>query len=513
MKKITVKPGPKIEDYMGYGSLYAMVTKFLEETTEYQNQLQGKTIWMINSTDVGGGVAEMLPSQMRIIRTLGISIEWLVIEASEKEKAFFNLTKRIHNAIHGSGDANFTEDNRQAFEGVNKKNVATALNMINDGDIVVVHDPQPVPLAGMIRKHRNVKTVWRCHIGLETTNDTTDSVWKFLSAYFDDYDHFVFSLESYVPKQLKDKSTIISPAIDPLSHKNRKLWMHKCLGILQQSGIIREQSHCLYPRYEHQVRRVMPDGQIKSVIPYGSYRSVFHNNESDIIFYPTVLQISRWDRLKGFKELMDAFVLMKRENEKDEDKDSLNYRKIKLTHLILGGPDPEFVSDDPEGLEVLNELIEKYKSISPDIQESIALLMLPLNDPKENALIVNALQWCATVVVQNSIQEGFGLTATEAMWKSRPVLVSGAAGLKAQVQHDVSGVINEDPKDIEALANALKEMLNYTKDTDKLGFNGQVSVIKNYTLFTQVKSWLSLLADSPPTDKSKEATKSHCTIH
>ena len=406
-----------------------------------------------------------------------------MIEATDPD--FFNLTKRIHNAIHGSGNGVFTEEDRKVFERVNAQNVDTALESISDGDIVVIHDPQPMSLARMIREKKNVKTVWRCHIGLESTNEVTEGVWDFLSVYYPDYDHFVFSLPSYVPEVLKDKTSIIPPAIDPLSHKNRMLWMSKCLGILQQSGIIREQLPMLYPNYKHQVRRVMPDG---------SFEAVNHDSELDIIFHPTVLQISRWDRLKGFKELMEAFVLMKKENEKKADKTSLAYRRIRHTRLALGGPDPKFVSDDPEGMEVLNELIEQYKAMSVDLQRAVALLLLPLDNPKENALIVNALQRTATIVVQNSIQEGFGLTATEAMWKKRPVLVSGAAGLRAQVQHDINGKINPDPTDIPKLVKALEEMLSNPLERDKWGFNGQVRVINKFTLFSQIKSWLDLLS-------------------
>lgn len=483
MKKITVKPGAVLEDYKAYGSLFIMVDKFLQDTEAFPEKLKGRTIWMINSTAIGGGVAEMLPSQMRIMRTLGIKIEWLVIEASDN--AFFNLTKRIHNAIHGSGNGVFTEEDREVYERVNTQNIEKALEYIADGDLVVIHDPQPMPLARMIREKRKVKTVWRCHIGLESSNEVTRGVWDFLSVYYPDYDHFVFSLASYVPEGLKDKTSIIPPAIDPLSHKNRMLWMSKCLGILQQSGIIREQLPMLYPDYKHQVRRVMPDG---------SFESVNHDSELDIIFHPTVLQISRWDRLKGFKELMEAFILMKKENEKKTDKKSLAYRRIRHTRLALGGPDPAFVSDDPEGMEVLNELIDQYKGLSVDLQRAIALLLLPLDNPKENALIVNALQRCATIVVQNSIQEGFGLTATEAMWKKRPVLVSGAAGLRAQVQHDINGKINPDPTDIPKLAKALEEMLSDPLERDKWGFNGQVRVINKFTLFSQIKSWLDLLS-------------------
>ncbi|MGI9547817.1 MAG: glycosyltransferase [Flavobacteriaceae bacterium] len=483
MQKIDVKSGANIEDYSAYSNLKNLVDEFLEVVVPHIEKLKGCTIWMVNSTASGGGVAEMLPSQMRIMRALGVKIEWLVIEANDHH--FFDLTKRIHNAIHGAGDTEFTEEDRNIFEDVNRRNLDKAVEMIQDGDLVVIHDPQPMPLGGMIKAKRDVKLVWRCHIGLEEHNDTTRAVWKFLFPYMENYDHFVFSLPAYVPEQIKDRASLIPPAIDPLSHKNRTLWMAKCIGILQQSGITNHHEPLLYPYYKHQVRRVMPDG---------SYNSVNHHSNLDITYRPVVLQISRWDRLKGFKELMEAFILMKTKNEAKKDKSTVTYKRIKYTRLIFGGPDPKFVSDDPEGMQVLNELIEQYKQVSKDLQEDIAILLLPLDNPKENALIVNALQRSSSFVVQNSIQEGFGLTATEAMWKQRPVLVSGAAGLRFQVQHNVNGIITPDPTDIEQLAQVLEKMLNRPKERDKWGFNARNRVIDKFTLFSQINSWLNVLA-------------------
>lgn len=484
MEKITIKDGAKIKDYKAYASLSKLVDEFLKETQQSIENLKGRTIWMINSTATGGGVAEMLPSQMRIMRSLGVKIEWMVIEA--KDPSFFDITKRIHNAIHGSGDGIFTDEDREVLEKVNAQNAEKAIAAINDGDLVVIHDPQPIPLAAMIAEKRNVKTVWRCHIGLEEQNDTTRGVWSFLSAYFKSYDHFVFSLPEYVPEDLVDKTSIIPPAIDPLSHKNRILHTDQCVGILLQAGIIGGPEPLLYGFYEHQTRRVMPDG---------TFNKVNHQSNLDLIYRPIVTEISRWDRLKGFKELMDAFILMKRENETSTDRSSVAYKRIKAARLVLGGPDPESVSDDPEGEDVLKELIEQYRSIASELQDDIAILLLPMDNPKENALIVNALQRFSNIVVQNSIQEGFGLTATEAMWKQRPVLVSGAAGLRFQVQHDINGKINEDPTNISELAHALKSMLNSPKEREKWGFNGQIRVVENFTLFSQITSWLSTLAD------------------
>ncbi|MEN8799976.1 MAG: glycosyltransferase [Flavobacteriaceae bacterium] len=483
MQKITIKKGATLEDYKAYSNLSGLIDEFMDTVTPYAEALKGCTIWMVNSTATGGGVAEMLPSQMRIARALGISIEWLVIEANDHH--FFDLTKRIHNAIHGAGDEPFTEEDLQTFEKVNAQNLERALEFIKDGDLVVIHDPQPMPLGKLIRQQRDVKLIWRCHIGLEEHTDTTRGVWKFLMQYMDYYDHFVFSLPSYVPPEIKSKTSIIPPAIDPLSHKNRTLWMAKCVGILQQSGITNHHDPLLYPYYDNIVRRVMPDG---------SFDKVNKDSDLDIIYRPVVLQISRWDRLKGFKELMEAFILMKKQNEAKADKSDVTYKRIKYTRLVFGGPDPKYVSDDPEGIEVLNELVAQYKSVSKELQEDIAILLLPLENPKENALIVNALQRSSSFVVQNSIQEGFGLTATEAMWKQRPVLVSGAAGLRFQVQHKVNGLINQDPSDIEQLAKMLEQMLNSPKERDKWGFNARNRVIDKFTLFSQLNSWLKLLA-------------------
>ncbi len=483
MQHIEIQENAKLQDYRAYGALTHAAADFLKRVSQPVEDLKGCTIWMVNSTATGGGVAEMLPSQMSLMREQGVSVEWLVIDATDEH--FFDLTKRIHNAIHGSGTGKFTEEDRAIFQAVNENNVARAIDKIQDGDLVVIHDPQPMPLAAMIRKHRNVKTIWRCHIGLEEDNEVTDGVWSFLSHYFDDYDHFVFSLTAYVPESIKEKTAIITPAIDPLSHKNRILQMHKIIGILHQSGIIDDRPPILYEMYDHQVRRVQPDG---------SFGEVNAHSKLDMIYRPTALEISRWDRLKGWHELMQAFISMKRYNESHGDPESREYKRIQKSRLVLGGPDPKFVSDDPEGTAVLNELIEEYKSIDGDLQDDIAILLLPLDNKIQNALIVNALQQASSIVVQNSLQEGFGLTATEGMWKLKPMLVSGAAGLKQQVVHGVHGLINEDPRDLESLAQCLATMLNSPRDRTTWGLNGQIRVIERFTLLTQVCSWLELLA-------------------
>ncbi len=482
MNKVKITGGPKLTDYESYASLATTVRGYKKECEEDIPFFEDKTIWMINSTETGGGVAEMLPSQIRIMREQGLKVEWLVMETNDEH--FFELTKQVHNAIHGSGTFSFTDDDYEVYNRVNKSNAESAKKFIKDGDIVVIHDPQPAGMIKYLNQSFNITSIWRCHIGLEERNKATHEAWEFMKPILSHFNHFVFSIPAYVPDFIKENYTIIPPSIDPLSHKNRTLQLHKCIGILHQSGIINEKEPVIYNFYKHQVKRVKPDG---------TFGKAKEPEELDIIYRPTILQVSRWDKLKGFKQVLEAFIKLK-ENIDQYRHDTIHYKRIEKSRLILAGPDPDFVKDDPEGKEVLEELIDIYTSKAKKYQKDIAILLLPMDDPKQNALIVNALQRSSSIIVQNSLQEGFGLTATEAMWKQVPIIVSNAAGLKYQVEHEINGMIIDDATDIDLLSNALNKMLFQPKVREKWGFNGQIRVIEHFTVFSQLKRWLSLFA-------------------
>lgn len=482
MEKVIVKPGPKLSDYRAYSVLTNLVDNFKGISENLVPIIGDRTIWMINSTAQGGGVAEMLPSQMRIMREKGIKVEWLVIQTDNQH--FFDLTKRIHNAIHGSGTGEFSEKDREVYQQVNEENAKQALEYINDNDLVIIHDPQPAGMVEMIKAQRNVQVVWRCHIGLEEKTDVTRGAWGFLQPWLDQFDHFVYSLPEYVPEFIAENYSIIPPAIDPLSHKNRTLHMHKCIGVLHHSGIINERDSIIYDHYDHRVKRVKPDGTLgdpNEFLPL------------DLIFRPVITQVSRWDRLKGWSELLEAFIRIKKGIGKYKA-DSIHHKRIEAARLVLAGPDPTFVKDDPEGKAVLDELIETYSSLDTSLQNDIGILLLPMEVAKENALIVNALQRSSSIIVQNSIQEGFGLTATEAMWKQIPILVSNAAGLKFQVQNEINGKVVGDGTDVDILTDTLDEMLSLPKIRERWGFNGRVRVLEKFTVLNQLVSWLDLYA-------------------
>jgi trehalose synthase len=162
--------------------------------------------------------------------------------------------------------------------------------------------------------------------------------------------------------------------------------------------------------------------------------------------------------------------------------------------MVLAGPDAESVQDDPEAVEVLKELCARYTAFDQQMQQDVMLLALPMASRRENALMVNALQRCSTVVVQNSVQEGFGLTVTEAMWKRISVLGSNACGIRQQIQDGVDGKILGSHDDPDGVAKALDEMLQSPNTRHAWGRNAQRRVHENFLVFEQVASWLRVLA-------------------
>ena len=174
-------------------------------------KLSGKVIQNVNSTFVGGGVAEILSRMVPLLEQLGVDARWNTIKGS---KQFFQVTKKFHNALHGRPDK-VTKEDFSLFLETTRKNIKE-LELY--GDIIFVHDPQPV---GLITKKKELgrKWVWRCHIDLSHPNK---KVWDFLRPFVVRYDGAVFSAPAF-SCELPIRQFLISPSIDPLSDKNREL--------------------------------------------------------------------------------------------------------------------------------------------------------------------------------------------------------------------------------------------------------------------------------------------------
>ena len=140
--------------------------------------LRGHTLWQINATAEGGGVAELLRSCLGYLSDDGIATRWLVIDA---DPAFFEITKRIHNRLHGDlGDGGpLGPAERSHYDDVTGANLRAVLTLVAPGDVVVIHDPQPLGLVpGLVAAGATV--VWTCHVGIDMPNAITRSAWDFL---------------------------------------------------------------------------------------------------------------------------------------------------------------------------------------------------------------------------------------------------------------------------------------------------------------------------------------------
>jgi trehalose synthase len=379
----------------------------LEEVYDLAAALKGRALQHVNSTRAGGGVAEILHRLVPLTEALGIATRWDVLVA---EPAFFDVTKRFHNALQGDDVEVTREDLDVYLECV----AANADRLRPTGDVVVVHDPQPAYLIERWPKDRP-PAAWRCHIDLSHPND---QVWRFLRRAVHDYRAAIFHVPQFA-RDLPIPQLLIAPSIDPLSEKNRELTEAEISRITDRFGIDRKR--------------------------------------------PLLVQVSRFDRFKDPLGVIRAFRMIQA---------SFGCQLV----LAGGGAD-----DDPEAAQVLSE-VQEAAGRHPDIHV--------LNLPSDSNLEINALQRAATVVLQKSTREGFGLTVTEAMWKGKPVIAGAVGGIPSQVTHGVHGFLVHSP---EGAAFRLRSLLSHPKAAARMGERAREHVRQNFLIVRHVRDYLLLM--------------------
>ena len=482
---IDIEQNRTLDDYSSIAHLAGTVQDLRTEAKQLVPKLKGRTVWMVNSTAQGGGVAEMLPMMVSLLRELGVKTEWAVM--GTERQAFFPLTKKLHNLIHGHGEPELSAEERELYDTVSSENAVLLKEHLKPDDLLVIHDPQPLGMGALIAAETGMRAIWRCHIGLDKHTAATRAAWSFLRPHAVQFNHAIFSTAEYIPDYLAGCASIIHPALDPLSHKNRELSVHKLAGILCNSHLAVDHHPVATPFFDKPAMRLQPDGTFQpAVIP----------DEAGLMYRPIVTQISRWDYLKGFRPLLDGFVRMKRDGiaAVGEEMSERTRRRLDIVRLVMAGPDPASIQDDPEGKGVLQDLMDAWCELDPEMQKHVILLTLPMDSRKENALMVNALQRCSTVVVQNSLREGFGLTAAEAMWKRTAILGTQACGLRVQIRDEIDGRLVRDSTDSAEVAATLREMLDAPEKRERWARSAQRRVHDEYLIFTQLRNWLRILA-------------------
>ena len=397
---MTVTCAPALDDYAAIvGRERIAVLRRLA------GRLAGVQIAVVNSTRVGGGVAEMLVRQVPLLQELGLATRWEVIEGPPE---FFAVTKQLHNGLQGA-PTDLGPAERDAYLEANRRS-ARSLDL--DADIVIVHDPQPAALIGFAAKRG--AWVWRCHIDLSWPDR---HALKFLRPFLGAYDASVFSMAAFA-LPLPHPQYLIAPSIDPLDAKNREMSEEDIDAVLARLGLDRSR--------------------------------------------PLVVQVSRFDRFKDPLGVIRAFRLARRRDD---------------CRLVLAGGG---AADDPEGKDVLRDVREAARD-----DRDIVVLSLPPDSRTE----INALQRAATVIVQKSTREGFGLTVTEGLWKGRPVIGGAAGGIALQVFDHQTGFLVHS---IEGCAYRIRYLLNRRASAESMGRNGRELVRHSFLLTRDLRDWLTL---------------------
>ncbi len=190
--------------------------------------LRGARVLHVSATPYGGGVAEMLRSEVPLLRDLGLDAHWNLIRGDDP---FFAVTKALHNGLQGSTQG-LTTGQQEHYLSQSAQN-ADALD--DDGyDVVVVHDPQPVALPELHGRGAS-RWIWRCHID---TSDPNPQVWSFLRPFLFGYDAAVFTVGGFVPPDFPlQRIEIIPPAIDPESPKNLDIDPELATHVLSWIGV------------------------------------------------------------------------------------------------------------------------------------------------------------------------------------------------------------------------------------------------------------------------------------
>jgi trehalose synthase len=444
----------------------ARLEAFERGVAEARRLLGGRVVWNVNSTARGGGVVELLFPLIAYARGAGVEARWLVIDGPPE---FFTITKRIHNRLHGSqGDAGaLDEPQRELYERVLADNAAAFGARVRDGDVVILHDPQTAGLVDAMHA-QGASVIWRCHVGLDRPNDLARQAWGFLMPYVEQADAYVFSRESFAWEGLeRERLVVIAPSIDAFAQKNVDLAPEVVRAVLRAAGVLadgREPEHARFTRHDGTAGRI-------------ERRALLYEDEQLRVEVPVVLQVSRWDALKDPLGVIRGFAE--------------HVRSDLGAHLLYAGPSVEAVSDDPEGERVLREAIALRGGLPEAARRRVHLATLPMDDPEENAVIVNALQRHASVIVQKSIAEGFGLTVAEAMWKARPLVASRIGGIQDQIVDGESGLLLEDPHDLAAYGAAVTRLLADRPLAERLGRAARERVRER---FLSVRSLLDYLA-------------------
>ncbi len=428
--------------------------------------LAGRAIWHVTYSSPQGdgtGVAEMLRSLLGYTRDSGLDAHLLGLSA---DPGFGTVSRRIYHRLYGSeGDGGpLAGEQRRLIERVAGEHAKLLSARVREGDIVFLHD-----MPGLVgpMKELGARVIWRSHLGVEDANRWAREAWEFLWPMIAEADGCVFSRPEYAWEMIPpERVAVLEPTIDPFSPKNEEISPEVILAIVDQIGLSDSgiETAPVFARPDGTPYRLSASAQIDQDAPLPAQA-------------PLALQISGWERLKSQRRLLELFAEGLRDS---------------TAHLAIAGPMIDPRSERGEEAEVLDELRSARVALPTPVKERVHLAQLSVEDLDENAIMVNALQRQADVIVDNAEREAFGLSIAEAMLKGQPILARRTGGTEEQIVDGVSGVLVETGDD-DRFAASLRELLADPRRREVLGIGARAQAMKGSLTIDHLADYIGVI--------------------
>lgn len=413
------------------------------------NRFGDRSIAFVSATPQGGGVALMRHALMRLYALLDIKADWYVLK---DDPQIFDITKRkFHNILQNVADSGVVleEEEKSLFNSWSKKNAKSLLNSICEYKVVVIDDPQPSGLVPFIRTAcPEIKIIYRSHIQLEaaladTPGTAQNITWSFIWDKIKSADLFIaHPVRSFVPKDVPfSKLVYAPPTTDPLDGLNKEL----------------------------------TDSQKDYYFRVFNKHLINHGQTPLDPARPYIAQIARFDPSKGISDVLELFRRLRIR---------IDGGSTATPQLVIAGNGSV---DDPDGVPILNMVKETVNSPGfSSIKDDIKVMRLPHYDQ-----LLNTLARGARIVLQLSHKEGFEIKVSEALMKSKPVVIYNSGGMPVQVQDGINGFVLRKG-DLSGATNACFKLLTDEALYDSMSKNASSNLSPDVLTLSSAASWLWL---------------------
>jgi len=408
------------------------------------NALQGRRLVVITGDDrCKGGVYEILRSLLPYFVGAGIDVMWADVQTHPDARPALEF---FHVLAHGHPPSPYwVQDltvHREGLRNFGSAGAAQLMSRLRRTDVVFAHDTQTALCAGTLKAH-GWPVVWHAQIGSAVRNELTAAYWDVFGDPLASVDRSIFYLDEYIPPSLRHNASCALPSVDPSVSKN---------AVMAAA----------------EARRVLRDKSAGAAV-CGRFDRL--TAESMV-----AVQVSRWDKLKDMAGVAEGFR-------------RIAERRPDFHGLIVGT-----LAQSANEREQLQSCVEVVGTAASEVAERLHVWSVPDSGSRSHDDTIAAVQCAADIVVQKSLQEGFGLTVSEAMLKAKPVIAGGVGGIPTQIQHGHTGLLLDEPADIDHFTDVLESLCTDPAQRRRLGDAAQNTARRRFTIDVQVRALAALLA-------------------